>query len=86
MSLLESVQAIVPEARSLAEAIHIRRQQYRGIVSRVKDVNDLDDRITILNESNRVAREYITLMQMERGYYKSSESFALLPIKQEATA
>ena len=86
MSLLERVQAIVPEAQSLAEAISIRREQERGIRGRIADITDREKKLAVVLEYNKIALEYIRLMHLEKELYQLSESVCLAPVKQEATA
>lgn len=85
MSLLKSVQAIVPEAQSLAEAIQISRQEYQKSLTEW-DTSDVEKYTWGVERSNTLAKEVILLMKIEKVFYRSFEPKFSSPSGQEATA
>lgn len=87
MSLLERVQVIVPEARSLDEAILIQGKYYRQ--SMTWQGETIEDQIRLNRKSNQIAEAYISLQEMSReiwGYAKPVSKPFTTVTPQEATA
>lgn len=83
MSLLEKVQAIVPEAKSLDEAIQIQGRYYRQSLTWQGET--VEEQTGLNNKSNQIAEALITLQEMSREFWGYANPVpAVSP--QEATA
>ncbi len=84
MSLLERVQAIVPEACCLAEAIQIQGVYYRRAQAWRGDT--IEESIRLNNKRIQILEALITLQEMSREFWGPTSKPVPVISPQEATA